>query len=95
MLVDMLMQYTVSKDLVDSGTLGTKGNTYASIRVESCSSADPPEAAIPLCTLKSFPYYQTTVCRGPGLCSLSALMMMLRVCVLLSAAAKHNALEGT
>ena len=41
------------------GTLGTKGNTQGVIPnlTESySSSADPPEAAIPLCTLKSFPY---------------------------------------
>jgi ubiquitin-activating enzyme E1 len=47
------------KWLVDSGTLGTKGNTQVVIPglTESySSSADPPEDAIPLCTLKSFPY---------------------------------------
>lgn len=47
------------KWLVDSGTLGTKGNTQVVIPflTESyASSADPPEQAIPMCTLKSFPY---------------------------------------
>jgi len=47
------------KWLLDSGTLGTKGNTQVIIPhlTESySSSADPPDDAIPLCTLKSFPY---------------------------------------
>eukprot|EP01038_Epipyxis_sp_PR26KG_P011489 gene11489-15388_t len=47
------------KWMIDSGTLGTKGNTQVIIPhlTESySSSADPPESAIPLCTLKSFPY---------------------------------------
>ena len=45
--------------LLDSGTLGTKGNTQVVLPFASesySSSADPPEEAIPLCTLKSFPY---------------------------------------
>eukprot|EP01032_Pedospumella_encystans_P012227 gene12227-14159_t len=45
--------------LLDSGTLGTKGNTQVVIPflTESySSSADPAEEAVPLCTLKSFPY---------------------------------------
>ena len=48
-----------SKWLIDSGTLGTKGSTQVVIPHISesySSSADPPEDAIPLCTLKSFPY---------------------------------------
>jgi len=47
------------KWMVDSGTLGTKGSVQAVIPGLSesyASSADPPEDAIPLCTLKSFPY---------------------------------------
>lgn len=47
------------KILLDSGTLGTKGNTQVVLPFLSesyASSADPPEEAIPLCTLKSFPY---------------------------------------
>jgi len=47
------------KWLLDSGTLGTKGNTQVIVPhlTESySSSADPPDDAIPLCTLKSFPY---------------------------------------
>lgn len=47
------------KILLDSGTLGTKGNTQVVLPFLSesySSSADPPEEAIPLCTLKSFPY---------------------------------------
>lgn len=47
------------KCLLDSGTLGTKGNTQVVIPYASesySSTADPPEDAIPMCTLKSFPY---------------------------------------
>lgn len=46
------------KPLLESGTLGTKGNTQVVIPnlTESYSSSrDPPEKAIPLCTLRSFP----------------------------------------
>jgi ubiquitin-activating enzyme E1 len=46
------------KPLLESGTLGTKGNTQIVIPylTESYSSSqDPPEKAIPICTLKNFP----------------------------------------
>ncbi|ODV92350.1 hypothetical protein CANCADRAFT_56027 [Tortispora caseinolytica NRRL Y-17796] len=46
------------KPLLESGTLGTKGNVQVVIPdlTESYSSSrDPPEKSIPLCTLKSFP----------------------------------------
>lgn len=46
------------KALLESGTLGTKGNTQVVIPrlTESYSSSrDPPEKSIPLCTLRSFP----------------------------------------
>lgn len=46
------------KPLLESGTLGTKGNTQVVIPhvTESYSSSqDPPEKSIPMCTLKSFP----------------------------------------
>lgn len=46
------------KPLLESGTLGTKGNTQVVIPnlTESYSSShDPPEKAIPMCTLRSFP----------------------------------------
>lgn len=46
------------KPLVESGTLGTKGNVQIVVPflTESySSSADPPEKSIPLCTLRSFP----------------------------------------
>ena len=46
------------KPLLESGTLGTKGNTQVVIPnlTESYSSTqDPPEKSIPLCTLRSFP----------------------------------------
>ena len=45
--------------LVDAGTLGPKGNVQVVIPKLSesyASSADPPEEAIPVCTLKNFPY---------------------------------------
>ena len=46
------------KALLESGTLGTKGNTQVIVPhlTESyASSSDPPEKTIPLCTLHSFP----------------------------------------
>lgn len=46
------------KPLLESGTLGTKGNTQVVIPnlTESYStSQDPPEKSIPICTLKNFP----------------------------------------
>jgi ubiquitin-activating enzyme E1 len=46
------------KPLLESGTLGTKGNTQVIIPflTESYSSSqDPPEKSIPMCTLKNFP----------------------------------------
>lgn len=48
------------KPLVDSGTLGTKGNTQVVVPfvTESYGEgvADQPEEGIPVCTLKSFPH---------------------------------------
>ncbi|KAJ2760191.1 E1 ubiquitin-activating protein, partial [Coemansia sp. BCRC 34490] len=46
------------KPLLESGTLGTKGNTQVVVPylTESYSaSSDPPEKSIPMCTLKNFP----------------------------------------
>ena len=46
------------KPLIDSGTLGTKGNTQVVLPrlTESYSSShDPPEQSFPMCTLHSFP----------------------------------------
>lgn len=46
------------KSLLESGTLGTKGNNQVIIPflTESYSSSqDPPEKSIPICTLKNFP----------------------------------------
>ena len=46
------------KPLLESGTLGTKGNTQVILPrlTESYSSSqDPPEQSFPMCTLKSFP----------------------------------------
>ena len=47
------------KPLLESGTLGSKGNTQVVIPdiTESYSSTrDPPESSFPICTLKNFPY---------------------------------------
>merc|ERR1719219_1706628 len=46
------------KPLLESGTLGTKGNVQVVLpfKTESYSSSqDPPEKSIPICTLKNFP----------------------------------------
>jgi ubiquitin-activating enzyme E1 len=46
------------KPLLESGTLGTKGNTQVvlpRITESYSSSQDPPEQSFPMCTLKSFP----------------------------------------
>lgn len=46
------------KPLLESGTLGTKGNTQVVVpfMTESYSSSqDPPEKGFPMCTVKSFP----------------------------------------
>lgn len=46
------------KPLLESGTLGTKGNTQVIVPFLSesySSSQDPPEKSIPICTLKNFP----------------------------------------
>jgi ubiquitin-activating enzyme E1 len=56
--VDQRCVYYV-KSLLESGTLGTKGNTQVIVPnlTESYSSSrDPPEKSIPICTLKNFPY---------------------------------------
>lgn len=46
------------KPLLESGTLGTKGNTQVvlpNITESYSSSQDPPEQSFPMCTLRSFP----------------------------------------
>jgi ubiquitin-activating enzyme E1 len=46
------------KPLLESGTLGTKGNTQVvlpAITESYSSSQDPPEQSFPMCTLRSFP----------------------------------------
>jgi len=46
------------KPLLDSGTLGTKGNAQVilpNITESYSSSQDPPEQSFPMCTLRSFP----------------------------------------
>ena len=50
---------TNKKAMIDAGTLGSKGNVQVVVPYQSesyGSSADPPERAIPVCTLKNFPY---------------------------------------
>lgn len=47
------------KPLMESGTLGTKGNVQVILPIMTQSysdSQDPPEESIPLCTLKHFPF---------------------------------------
>lgn len=46
------------KSLLESGTLGTKGNVQVvlpDVTESYSSSQDPPEKSIPICTLKNFP----------------------------------------
>ncbi|WEW57408.1 E1 ubiquitin-activating protein [Emydomyces testavorans] len=46
------------KPLLESGTLGTKGNTQVvlpNVTESYSSSHDPPEQSFPMCTLRSFP----------------------------------------
>ena len=47
-----------SKPLLESGTLGTKGNTQVvipNLTENYGASRDPPEATFPICTIKNFP----------------------------------------
>ena len=47
------------KPMLESGTLGTKGNTQLVLPYKTVNygaSRDPPEKSIPICTLKNFPY---------------------------------------
>ena len=47
------------KPMLESGTLGTKGNTQVVVPFKSenyGASRDPPEKSIPICTLKNFPH---------------------------------------
>lgn len=48
-----------SKPMIDSGTLGTKGNNQVvipNLTETYGQSRDPPEKEVPMCTLKNFPY---------------------------------------
>ncbi|CDJ43654.1 hypothetical protein ETH_00003310, partial [Eimeria tenella] len=50
---------TFTKPLLESGTLGTKGNVQVVVPfLTQCysDSVDPPEESIPLCTLRHFPH---------------------------------------
>ncbi|XP_049268861.1 ubiquitin-activating enzyme E1 Y-like [Rhipicephalus sanguineus] len=54
------------KPLLESGTMGTKGNVQAvkPDLIESYSSShDPPEKSIPVCTIKHFPNIEHTLQR--------------------------------
>lgn len=68
------------KPLLESGTLGTKGNVQVVIPHKTLSygsTEDPPEESIPVCTIKQFPhnithtcewakeYFEETFCNGP------------------------------
>ena len=68
------------KPLLESGTLGTKGNTqvvYPFLTESYSSSQDPPEKSFAMCTIKSFPnqiehtiavcsvFVDTLNCSGP------------------------------
>jgi molybdopterin/thiamine biosynthesis adenylyltransferase len=47
------------KPLLESGTLGTKGNTQVVVphlTENYGATRDPPEKSIPVCTLKNFPH---------------------------------------
>lgn len=47
------------RPLLESGTLGTKGNVQVilpNVTESYSSSQDPPEKSIPVCTIKNFPY---------------------------------------
>jgi|694.fasta_scaffold101824_1 ubiquitin-activating enzyme E1 len=49
---------TFKKSLLESGTLGTKANVQVivpSLTESYGSSRDPPEASVPVCTIKTFP----------------------------------------
>ena len=62
------------KPLLESGTLGTKGNTQVVLphKTESYSSTqDPPDKQIPICTLKNFPneiHHTLQVCVCLSIC---------------------------
>jgi len=48
-----------AKPMLESGTLGTKGNTQVVVPFLTenyGASRDPPEKSVPVCTLKNFPY---------------------------------------
>ncbi|OBS79898.1 hypothetical protein A6R68_21900, partial [Neotoma lepida] len=61
--------------LLESGTLGTKGNVQVVVPflTESYSSRhDQPEKSIPICTLKNFPNVIEHTVQGPGQTSFEA-----------------------
>jgi len=69
------------KSLLDSGTLGTKGNVQVIIPdlTESyASSQDPPEKETPSCTIKNFPNainHTIEVCNHPSLCKPNSVLL--------------------
>ncbi len=59
------------KPLLESGTLGTKANSQVIVprMTESYgSSRDPPDTAIPMCTLKNFPHQIEHTIEVSGVC---------------------------
>ena len=82
------------KPLLESGTLGTKGNTQVVLphKTESYSSTqDPPDKQIPICTLKNFPneihhtlqvcVVRVCVCVRACVCTCVCVCVHVRVCV--------------
>lgn len=72
------------KPLLESGTLGTKGNVQVVIPflTESYSSSqDPPEKSIPICTLKNFPNAIEHTLQVRQLCQIAACVYWCSVCM--------------
>lgn len=66
------------KPLLESGTLGTKGNTQVVVphlTENYGATRDPPERSIPVCTLKNFPHQVR-----PSL-SFSSIKTLICVCI--------------
>jgi len=75
--------------MLESGTLGTKGNTQIVIPHLSESygaTNDPPEEGIPVCTLKNFPNKIEHTLQGQGTGTKASLNSLLRLQMLISSA---------
>uniref|UniRef100_A0A8C7FIW2 E1 ubiquitin-activating enzyme n=1 Tax=Oncorhynchus kisutch TaxID=8019 RepID=A0A8C7FIW2_ONCKI len=87
------------KPLLESGTLGTKGNVQVVIPflTESYSSSqDPPEKSIPICTLKNFPNAIEHTLQEKSTCPLSRSSLGLsdsRACLGFKPASLHPSLS--